>query len=221
MILILGFFVELFILFILSKSLITLLFRLFYVLSRSKKFSIYLMSLLFLPGTLIHELSHYIMSMILQVPVGEMELFPKEVANGIKLGSVQVAKTDPIRRMLIGMAPFLFGVSIILGTFLYATQNNLFGHLMPALVIGYIVFEIGNTMFSSKKDMEGFFEIIATIVFFAIVFYLVGFRIPSLNPEIIFANKFFQEIFKKANLYLLFPIGIDAVLIIILKLFKH
>lgn len=218
---VLGFFTELFTLFLLSKTLINTLFSFFYTRTKSKKISIYLMSLLFLPGTLIHELSHYIMSLILQVPVGTMELLPKAVENGIKLGSVQIAKTDPIRRMLIGMAPFLFGVSIILGTFSYAVQHDLFGYKLSIIIISYLVFEIGNTMFSSKKDMEGFFELLTTIIFITIIFYLVGVRVPALNPEIIFANTFFQETFKKADLYLLAPLGIDMILIIFLKLLRY
>ena len=179
------------------------------------------MSFLFLPGTLIHELAHLIMSMILQVPVGSMELFPKEIESGIKLGSVQIGKTDPFRRMLIGMAPLLFGVLIIFGIFFYSIQSGLLNNKLSVLLISYIVFEIGNTMFSSKKDMEGFIELLITIIILTVIFYLIGIRLPAFNPQLFFSNILIQEIFKKVNLYLILPLGVDILLILILKIKKY
>lgn len=176
------------------------------------------MSFLFLPGTFIHEVSHALMATLLMVPVGKMELIPKLTDNNLKLGSVEIGKTDPIRRILIGTAPFLFGTTIIIGTFFYASQNNLFSHQLFVIVISYIVFEIGNTMFSSKKDMEGALEVIIALFVIAIIFYVVGFRLPSLNPEVIFSNEISLQTFQKASLYLAAPIGVDIVLILILRL---
>ncbi len=220
MLIIAIFFIELFTLFILSRFLTTLLFNFFYKTTRNKRISVYLMSFLFLPGTFIHEVSHAFMAVLLQVPVGEMELLPKLIDNNLKLGSVQIAKTDPIRRFLIGTAPFLFGTAILIGTFLYAVQNDLFSYKLSVIVISYLVFEIGNTMFSSKRDMEGALELILTLIFIALVLYFVGFRIPSINPNSLFANALFQQTFQKADLYLAAPIGVNVSLIIILKLLR-
>lgn len=178
------------------------------------------MSFLFLPGTIVHELSHAFMAGLLQVPVGEIELMPRLLDNNLKLGSIQVAKSDPIRRFLIGSAPFLFGASLIIGIFLYAVQNNLFRYQLFVIVISYAVFEIGNTMFSSKKDMEGALELILTLTFIILVFYFAGLRIPQINPEVLFVNELFKQTFEKASLYLAAPIGIDIVLIGVLRFFK-
>lgn len=221
MIFALLFLAELFILFLLSKTLTNLLFEFFYKTTRNKKLSIYLMSVLFLPGTLIHEISHAIMAACIFVPVGKMELWPRLIGNNLKLGSVEVGKTDPFRRILIGTAPFIFGTALLIGIFFFASQENLFNHNLSVIVISYLVFEIGNTMFSSRKDMEGALEIILAFILLSIIFYLIGFRLPALSPDIIFSNPVINEALQKASIYLLFPVGIDFILISILKLLKH
>jgi hypothetical protein len=215
------FLIELLLLFLLSKSLTNQLFAFFYQTTRSKKISIYLLSILFLPGTIIHEISHALMAAILQVRVGRMEFIPKLVGNNLKMGSVEVGHSDPIRRILIGTAPFLFGVSILIGTFFYAIQNDLLTNKLYVIVISYIVFEIGNTMFSSRKDLEGALGVTLAFMLISVIFYLIDFRLPALSPSIIFSNPIIKEVLQKACIYLLFPIGIDIILISILKLLKR
>lgn len=178
------------------------------------------MSFLFFPGTLIHELSHALMAGLLQVPVGRMEFVPKLVESNLKMGSVEVAKTDPIRRILIGTAPFLIGTLILVSTFFYAVQSNLLNNTLFVVVISYIVFEIGNTMFSSKRDMEGALEVVLAIVVICVVFYIVGFRLPSFNPELLFSNPVIKQTFQNASFYLSAPIGIDVMLITLLRFLK-
>ncbi len=221
MLFVLLFFIELLILFVFSKTLTNLLFAFFYKTTKNKKLTIYSMSILFWPGTLIHELSHAFMGILLQVPIGRMEFMPKLVNNILKLGSVEIAKTDPIRRILIGTAPFFFGTSILLGIFFYAVQNDLFSYQSSIIVIGYLVFEIGNTMFSSKKDMEGALEVIVALIAISIIFYIVGFRISAFSTEVIFSNPIIIQTFQKADIYLATPIGIDLVIIFLLKLLKY
>jgi len=214
------FFFELFILFLLSRYLTDLLFGFFHKTTKSIKISIYLMSLLFLPGTFIHELSHAFMALLLHVHVGKMELMPRLLGNNLKLGSVEIAKTDPIRRILIGLSPFLFGTSIIIGMFYFATQNNLFSNQLAVIAISYFVFEIGNTMFSSKKDMEGALGVMIVSISIIAVLYFVGLRIPQINPDSVFANELLKQTFQKADLYIVAPIGIDISLITLLKLLR-
>jgi len=160
------------------------------------------------------------MAIILQVPVGNMQLIPKLTGNEIKLGSVEIAKTDPFRRVLIGMSPFLFGISIILGLFFYAFSNRLFYNQLFIVVLIYCVFEIGNTMFSSKKDMEGALKLLLILIVFVILFYMVGFRLTMLNPNTLLSNVFVQQTFQKADLYLAAPIGLDVLLIMLLKILR-
>jgi len=74
---------------------------------------------LFFPGTVIHELAHLLAAGLLFVKTGSMEIIPKVMDDEIRLGSVQVAKTDPFRRTIIGVAPVLLGMAIIFGILFY------------------------------------------------------------------------------------------------------
>jgi hypothetical protein len=173
---------------------------------------------LFFPGTILHELSHLLMAGILLVPVGTMELFPKIEGDYVKLGSVQVAQTDIFRRFFIGAAPFLFGTGLLLSLLFFAAQNNLFSNTLYVCLLAYSVFEIGNTMFSSRKDMEGALELLAVVGFFAIVFYFIGVRIPTINIVNFFNRPVITQVFQQGSLYLLIPLGIDLVIVGLLRL---
>ncbi len=217
----LVFFIELFVLFLLSHMLTKKLSRFFYRISRSAKTTIYLLAFLFFPGTLLHELSHFFMAQILFVPVGHMEFVPKLEGNGVKLGSVSIAHTDIFRRLLIGMAPFFFGTSILLATLFFAAQNNLFEDPLFIVIIGYTVFEIGNTMFSSKKDLEGAIELLLALFVISTVLYFAGVRLPALNTELFFAHPLIKTVFEKGSLFLLIPLCLDLLVIGLLKFFRH
>lgn len=133
--------------------------------------------MLFLPGVVIHELAHMLVASVLFVRVGEIEFFPKITEAGVKLGSVSIAKTDPVRRALIGAAPVFVGLSILLGIMFYFDTLHTGGESFVwwmILIAGYAVFEIGNTMFSSHKDMEGTLELIIVVAIFVGVYYVIG-----------------------------------------------
>lgn len=212
------FFGALLLLFFLSRSLTINLSRLLYMATKNRTVTTYIIAILFFPGTIIHELSHYFMAGILFVPVGRIELTPKLEGDHVKLGSVAIAETDIFRRFLIGAAPFLFGVSLMLGLLFYAVHAQLLTNQWITVGMLYSVFQIGNTMFSSKKDMEGALELFGVIMFFLIVFYFLGIRIPSFNPQLIFDNPTVAEVFKQGSLFLLVPLGIDLLIIILLRL---
>jgi hypothetical protein len=221
MIFAISFFAELFVLFLLSKKLTRLLSLYFYFATRSKKATIYYLAMLFFPGTFIHELSHYLMAIFLNVRVGEMEFFPEVQEHSVKLGSVSVAHTDPFRRLLIGMAPFLFGTAIILGLLYAGSQNNLFGTYWFLILTGYAVFEIGNTMFSSRKDMEGALELLLVLFVLTVILYLAGLRVPAFDPNVIFGQPLIAKIFEKGTYFLLVPLGIDIIILILLSSFRR
>src|SRR5580704_5390415 len=96
------FFIELVVLFLLSRNLTRVLSHFFYQLTKNKTFTISALAFLFFPGTVIHELAHALFAGLLGVHVGEIEFMPKIEGDKVKLGSVQIAQTDPIRRFLIG-----------------------------------------------------------------------------------------------------------------------
>jgi len=215
-----AFFIELFILFLLSNTLTRLLTIFFHRITHSKKVTIYLLAVLFFPGTLIHELSHYFMAHILFVPAYHIEFFPKLEGHTVKLGSVTIEKSDFFRRLLIGMAPFFFGTSILLGIIYLAISYELINNPFIFLGIGYLVFEIGNTMFSSKKDLEGAVELLIILLIIIILLFFFDVHIPFLNINILFTNPLLIRVFQKGMYYLLVPLAIDILLIFLLKLLK-
>ncbi len=206
---IIVFVVELTGLFFLSQVLTRNLSSFFYRVSKNKNVTIQLLSFLFLPGVIVHELAHLVVASVLFVPVGEIEFTPKlQEGGGVKLGSVAIAKTDPVRRAIIGFAPVLAGLLIIFTTFYYNP---------PIFLICYILFEVGNTMFSSEKDMEGALELLLTAIVVVVLLYVIGVRIDFS----IFRGFFSSDIttfIKKADLFLSIPIGIDVGIIATLKL---
>lgn len=180
------FFLELLILFFSAKQVINSVFSLFFAITRSKKTAIYLLAILFFPGTFIHEFAHLFMAVLLRVPTGALDLFPRleekarldsSARQGVTMGSVEIAKTDSIRRFLIGVAPLLVGLGIIFGI-LWHIELGLENKWLLVLV-GYILFVIANTMFSSKRDMEGMVPLIVAAVVVTGLLYGMGFRVPT------------------------------------------
>jgi hypothetical protein len=70
-------------------------------------FNMFLLYLLVFPGTVIHELSHYLACVFTGVQVRQVRLFSPQ-KNGA-LGWVLSAQSDPLRRTLIALAPFIGG----------------------------------------------------------------------------------------------------------------
>lgn len=171
------------------------------------------MAFLFLPGTFVHEAAHALSALFLLVPVSDFELMPRMEKDGVKLGSVQIMRVDPFRRFIIGIAPIIVGVSILLGALWYSYSHIPFTSWWMYGVLVYILFEIGNTMFSSKRDLDGALELLIITFIFGSLFYFLGFR----GQTIIIPNTL-QTFFQTASIFLLIPFAIDLVIIILIRI---
>lgn len=211
---------QVFSLYLFSKLLIQSLSRLFYNVTGSHKATVNVLAFFFLPGTFVHEMAHALTAGFCLVGVHDIHLFPKVEEHGIKLGSVEIDKTDPFRRALIGVAPVLWGVGVLLGiAWLLETKIPInFGTWWLIILLGYLVFVISNTMFSSKKDMEGL--IIVNVLLIAVIGALLIFKVYT--PFLWIANLLntHSDFIFKLNLYLLVPILVDILIYGIFKLFK-
>ena len=165
---IIGFFVLLIILNFLRSQIAKQIQIISVLLFNNYKPGIIFYSLFFLPGVIIHELSHLIAASLLGVATGEIHIFPREIKPGnIKMGSVQSAESDPIRETLIGSAPMLFGIAIItfIILFQFNDQNIVFN--IQNVIYLYLIYTISNTMFVSGEDMRSFWVIPLLIIVIA------------------------------------------------------
>jgi hypothetical protein len=86
----------------------------FLLITRRPELAVAMFSLLFFPGVLLHEGSHYLMAKILGVGTGKVSLIPESIeGNRLRLGFVETGKTDILRDALIGAAPLLVGAFFV------------------------------------------------------------------------------------------------------------
>lgn len=72
--------------------------------------SMVVFSLLFFPGVVLHELSHYVMARLMFVKTGRISLIPQQSNEGqLRLGYVEATVCDPVRDTIIGSAPLIAG----------------------------------------------------------------------------------------------------------------
>lgn len=162
----------------LSKVLPSFLTQIFYFFVRSHKVAVWLLSIIFLPGTLIHEMAHLLVAGVMLVPVGDISLMPQIHEEGVKLGHVEIQKTDPIRRALIGFAPVFVGVGMLTGIILFANSQFFDKGIYPIwliITLLYLEVVIGNTMFSSRKDLEGTLAVVVLLIAILGALYFLGF----------------------------------------------
>jgi hypothetical protein len=196
---------ELIVIYILSLLFVRSFTRLINRFSNNQKLLIFIYSFLFLPGTIIHELSHFFMAAILFVPVGQIHILPEIVEDRVHLGTVSTAQTGIFRRTLIGLAPFFLGTTAIIISLVYLPTLAL---LWQKILVVYFIFEISNTMFSSQEDLSeswGLFVAITILVLISL-YGLYYFRISinfDLSPLI--------------NI-LLFPLGINFLAFLIVRI---
>jgi len=197
--------------FFLSRKNFNNFFYLFRRIFKNEKTVYALVSLLFLPGTIIHEFSHFFTAMILFLPVKDIQIFPKFEEGQIKLGHVLYVKKDFLRGILVGIAPF-FGALLfffILGIF-KLFPNKILG-LNIALI--YLIFTVSSVMFSSKQDLVDIVYLIPLLVFLAGIYYvfqpLINLSFFDRLKEVINGLRFFLE---KVNFYLFISIIIHLFL---------
>lgn len=170
---------------------------------------IVLYSFFFLLGTIIHELSHWLVAEILQVKTGAITIFPDLDIGGEsqRLGSVATAKSDPFRGFLIGVAPFVTGVGIllILGRLLILGWDNFSWWSLALIVYGIIV--VGNSMIISKEDRRTWPFI---ILFFALITIFLVRSQFALSPS---SAAYLAQIFASLNLVLGVTAAINLVMI--------
>lgn len=170
------------VIFFLAKRIARYIYSLVFQLTHSKKISVWIISFILLPGTAVHELSHFLVASILRVPTGQITIFPIFEKNGeVKAGKIEIGQADPFRLSVIGLAPMIVGLIL-----LYITGRVFFTGLSQILntkylilnTLGiYLLFTISLTMFSSKKDLKSLLIAGPVILLIATSLYLTGVKI--------------------------------------------
>jgi hypothetical protein len=203
------FFATVLVLYFASRHTINEIFYFFYCLIGNKKISFWLISIIFFPGTLIHELSHFFLAMILFLPLVGLDIFPKFEGQSIKLGSVHYVKKDFLRGFIVGIAPF-FGAILFFW---------LISHLPMNLFSYYLIFVVSSTMFSSKKDLEDLLYLIPLTLIIAAIFYVFNVSpIPFLDQ--LTSNKTLIKFIDTINHYLFVSLMINLLIFGILRLMR-
>lgn len=143
------------------------------------RYGVWIYSIFVLPGTIIHELSHWLMAEILRVRTGEIVIFP-DLSDGSetkRLGSVATEKTDPLRGFLIGVAPFFVGIFalVILGKVLQDNWGISLWWQTGLLIYGIMV--VGNSMMISKEDRRTWPAIIILILIIFLLLKVMGIQV--------------------------------------------
>ena len=156
--------------------------------------AMFLYFVLLLPGIIIHELSHWLAAKLLGVRTGKISLWPSKArGNQMRLGSVRVARTDPFRSSLIGVAPLVSGCLAILiighlilglGDLGEVLLNGEWGPVWESLVAYlrapdfwlwlYLIFAVSNAMLPSETDREPWRPVLLFVGLAALFVYLTG-----------------------------------------------
>jgi hypothetical protein len=142
------------------------------ILTRNPQLTIGLFSILFLPGVVLHELSHFLMAKLLGVRTGGFSILPQATPEGrLQLGYVETARTDLARDALVGAAPLVAGGLFVAFAGIYklgllaiwdvlrAAQFDVFWSSLAALpqtpdfsLWFYLTFAVSSTMLPSESD---------------------------------------------------------------------
>lgn len=214
----LTFILGLIVLYLLSRIFIQSLYQAIYRITRSHQRAAYLLALIFLPGTFIHETAHLITALFLLVPVGKMNLVPEVTDRGVRMGSVQIGKTDLLRSSVIGVAPFIVGTSIIFGSLVYVVANNLMNNPLIVAVVIYSIFQITHTMFSSKSDLKSVIELAVLLIIVLLLMLVFDITQPFEQLAILLEKN--RQIIEYLSLFVFIPIAIEIVLVLLFKKLK-
>jgi hypothetical protein len=203
-----------------------------FLLTGNQRAAIWIFWVLFLPGTFLHELSHWLTAKLLRVKTGRFSLWPKPQRKGqLQMGGVQVEVADPFRHSLIGLAPLIFGsIAVLLigqgrltlgqvGLALNSGDLELIWQaLLKTLAIPdiwlwlYLLFAISNAMLPSASDREAWWSV---LLYLGIALFLaIGLGLnPTLSPQL---QEFGLTIIAQLLYAFLITIAVDIFFILVI-----
>jgi hypothetical protein len=199
---------------ILQRSLHREFQALFLILTRSTGVTQVLFALIFFPGVLLHELSHFLSAKLLGVQTGRFSLIPQSQPNGkLRLGYVETASGGFVRDALIGVAPLVTGSLFVASLAIQKLQilplwdvlrSADWGAFFALLALVpsspdfwlwfYLAFTISSTMMPSQSDRHAWLPLGILVVGLVTASILVGagsWMMGNLAPTV---NKFLRAL---------------------------
>lgn len=212
-------------LFFISRKTTTLFFYFLRRVSHSAKVNFSLIALFYLPGTIVHEMSHFFAALVLFLRVRDVSIFPTFQKNYIKLGSVTYERKDFVRGFLVGIAPLGGGMMVLYSIGLFHLFPSSYV-LLNALMI-YFIFTVSSTMFSSSQDLVDFLYMMPFLIIGALLIYmfhtypdLIGIDMTRIAKNTPIINHIFSFM-KLMNIYLLFSLIINISVILFMTIITH
>lgn len=132
------------------------------ILTRRADLTIMLYSLVFLPGVLLHEISHWLMAKLLGVRTGSFSVVPRATGNNkLQLGYVETAEVDWFRDALIGAAPLITGGIVV--AYAGLSHLNMDDSWLQASAGGWEAFTSAVASFYGQPDFWLWFYIIFVV----------------------------------------------------------
>jgi len=164
--------------------------RLVFVITASQDAALYLYHFILLPGTILHEVSHWLMAKLLGVRTGKLTLMPVRQGNVARFGSIQIGVTGPLRASLIGAAPLLLGALAVVAIARWRFGLQLVAPLSvevlrqfwqalnsanDALLWLYLIVSLANAMLPSPSDRRSWHWVGLGLLGVLLGLYLVGY----------------------------------------------
>lgn len=218
--------ISLLVLLLTKKKMTTDLGRLVHHLGGSQHSAIVVWSVIFLPGTIIHEISHFLIAALTGARTGKIEIFPEYLEdeidkkyNHIALGSVQTQKLNPLRGFLVGIAPFVSGIALLIWLSSLLQVSFASGNTWIFILEGYLFFTIANSFFPSWPDIKQTLPFVIISLVVALLAWYFGFQI-LLNPSS-YIWTILNSLWKSVVISILLNIAIIGALIILHRITKR
>lgn len=187
--------------------------------------------LLFLPGIVAHELSHWVVAKLLGLKPSRFRVWPQRQGNYIGLGSVSIHSGGIALDSLVGLAPLMTGTLVVawIGYQVFASNQLLtvvtqgqwprvatvFLQAIGArdgALWAYLVFAVANSMMPSSSDRQPVLPLLLYLAFVALIYFVVGLPGDVFATLLSRAAPFFQIVTGA----LVFTILLDILVLVVL-----
>ncbi len=137
------------------------------VLSRRFANNIYIYAFFHFIGTFIHEVLHFVVSLLMYGKPSRFTLFPKKEAGGLVLGSVSHSNLSWYNRLPIGLAPTLVWIPLFFVDMYYFSyfERNIYSMLGYSFLICVLIIN----SFPSSEDLKVAFGCVTGLIAYLIL----------------------------------------------------